>query len=304
MVKTNTRNLLDPRTLEFSWKLPILSSITTPPSNPKNGARHRIIGVATGVWAGKENQIAIYDADGESWFYETYTEGSVLYDFGASDFRYVKSDLSWEQFDKIPLAISDVTGLQTELNGKSSVGHLHAIADVTGLQTALNAKEDSLPSKIGESLKYLRVNVGEDGFEFSAVSGGSTSFADDVFDVHDEADVTKIVKIDAGTLIPTGTIITLKIKNENGTVPTLESNQVFSALVQALTMVATNSMTTDKLVLSDASTDPLVNGEIQNNSGVVKVKTNGVVKNLGSLSETDEVTVNGVTLPLGTWLLI
>jgi hypothetical protein len=35
-------------------------------------------------------------------------------------------------------AISDVSGLQTELDGKSNVGHLHTIADVSGLQTELN----------------------------------------------------------------------------------------------------------------------------------------------------------------------
>ena len=100
-MKINTRNELDNRTLENSWKLPVLSSITTPPSTPNNGDRHRIIATALGVWAGKENQIAIYDKDNEEWFYETYGEGSVLYDLGANDFRYVKNDLSWEQFDKI-----------------------------------------------------------------------------------------------------------------------------------------------------------------------------------------------------------
>ena len=36
-------------------------------------------------------------------------------------------------------AISDVTGLQTALDGKAPTTHTHIIADVTGLQTALNA---------------------------------------------------------------------------------------------------------------------------------------------------------------------
>jgi hypothetical protein len=38
--------------------------------------------------------------------------------------------------------ISDVTGLQTALDGKSNVGHTHVISDVTGLQTALDSKSD------------------------------------------------------------------------------------------------------------------------------------------------------------------
>lgn len=37
--------------------------------------------------------------------------------------------------------ISDVTGLQTALDGKAALIHIHAIADVTGLQTALDARE-------------------------------------------------------------------------------------------------------------------------------------------------------------------
>lgn len=40
-------------------------------------------------------------------------------------------------------AISDVTGLQTALDGKASSSHSHAISDVTGLQTALDGKAAS-----------------------------------------------------------------------------------------------------------------------------------------------------------------
>ena len=55
-------------------------------------------------------------------------------------------------------AIADVTGLQTELDGKAAsihthvkaditdFAHTHAIADVTGLQDALDAKQDALPA--------------------------------------------------------------------------------------------------------------------------------------------------------------
>jgi hypothetical protein len=39
-----------------------------------------------------------------------------------------------------PFAISDVTGLQTALDGKSATGHGHVISDVTGLQTAIDEK--------------------------------------------------------------------------------------------------------------------------------------------------------------------
>lgn len=300
MTKINTRNELDPRTLENSWKLPVLSSIDTPPVSPVNGARYRIIATATGEWEGKENQIAIYDADNVAWFYETYGEGSVVYDFNANDYRYVKADLSWEQFDKIPLAISDVTGLQSALDDK--LESPIAISDVTDLQTSLDAKEPLLPSKTGNSLKVLRVNAGEDGFEFAVISGVS-SFADNVFDVHDEADVTKIMKLDIGTNVSTETTVTKKIQDGDGTFAELEGDQVFDANVQAETMNANDSLTTDKVVLPDSATDPLVDGEIQNNGGVVKVKSNGTVRNVG-LSAEDDLTINGVTKKVKEWFFV
>jgi hypothetical protein len=40
------------------------------------------------------------------------------------------------------LAIADVAGLQTELDGKALAAHTHAIADTTGLQAALDLKAD------------------------------------------------------------------------------------------------------------------------------------------------------------------
>lgn len=241
MGKINTRNEIDNRTLENSWKLPILSSITTPPSTPNNGDRHRIIATATGIWAGKENQIAIYDKDNEAWFFETYPEGAVLYDFNANDYRYVKADGSWEQFDKIPLAISNVTGLQTILDLKDTIENHDA--DVTTINASIATKEPLLPSKTDESLKFLRVNVSEDGFEFSAVLGGQVTFTDIEFDIHDEADVTKIIKIDVGTNIPTVTTRTYKAPNGDGTWMLLE-------LAQTITQTLTSSKDGNVLIPS------------------------------------------------------
>ena len=40
----------------------------------------------------------------------------------------------------VVIAISDLSGLQTALDGKASTSHSHAISDVTGLQTALDLK--------------------------------------------------------------------------------------------------------------------------------------------------------------------
>jgi hypothetical protein len=50
-------------------------------------------------------------------------------------------------------AISDITNLQTSLNGKANTSHTHVITDVTGLQTALDNKlDDSQATVFGLSL--------------------------------------------------------------------------------------------------------------------------------------------------------
>jgi hypothetical protein len=40
-------------------------------------------------------------------------------------------------------SISDISNLQTSLDGKASISHVHAVSDVTGLQTALDGKQAS-----------------------------------------------------------------------------------------------------------------------------------------------------------------
>ena len=50
--------------------------------------------------------------------------------------------------------ISDVTNLQTSLDGKAASSHVHAIADVTGLQTALDGTAASDHVHAGGGLGY------------------------------------------------------------------------------------------------------------------------------------------------------
>lgn len=47
--------------------------------------------------------------------------------------------------------ISGVTGLQTALDGKSTIAHSHIVSDVTGLQTALDAKVGTGDSRLTDS---------------------------------------------------------------------------------------------------------------------------------------------------------
>ena len=51
--------------------------LATPPATPTNGDRYLVPAAATGVWAGKTNQIAVRIAD--AWEYHTPTIGWLCY---------------------------------------------------------------------------------------------------------------------------------------------------------------------------------------------------------------------------------
>lgn len=72
-------------------------------------------------------------------------------------------------------AISDVTGLQTALDGKAASSHTHTIAQVTGLQTALDGKLSTsgkaADSELVDGIDSSRIIYGDGGF-------GSTSWSD------------------------------------------------------------------------------------------------------------------------------
>ena len=246
MTVTNTRNPLDPRTLEMSWKLPIMDSINTPPTNPKNGDRYRIVSPATGLWENKENQIAIYDESKTEWFYETYGEGSVLYDLGANDYRYVKEDGSWQQFDKLVLAISDVTGLQTILDSKKDSPVI--ISDIATLQNTLDSKEPLLPSKIGNAGLFIKVNIGENGFEYGV--GGSGGIDPDTVTDTEIAEHTssKITITNKSQL--NSALVYLDGANE----PTVDNTGILGTATKRLASVRAVLIQSGDIILSDKKT--------------------------------------------------
>jgi hypothetical protein len=136
---------------------------------------------------------------------------------------------------------SDITNLTTDLSNKSAVGHTHSASDITGtavltndsrlsdartplshthpisdvtsLQTSLDGKEPSLPTKTGQSLKYLRVNAGETALEWNTVSGAG------------EANTQTNQGTGEGTLAKTKVGVDLPIKSlKQGTNITLTNN--------------------------------------------------------------------------------
>ena len=60
-----------------------------------------------------------------------------------SDVTGLQSALNGKAASSHSHAVSDVTGLQNALDGKAASSHSHAVSDVTGLQDALDAKADA-----------------------------------------------------------------------------------------------------------------------------------------------------------------
>lgn len=77
-------------------------------------------------------------------------------------------------------AISDVTGLQTALDGKASSTHAHAISDVTGLQTALDSKQDVLVSGVNIKTINSESLLGSGNIVITGGGGGGGSIATDI----------------------------------------------------------------------------------------------------------------------------
>ena len=56
--------------------------------------------------------------------------------------------------------ISNVAGLQAELDGKADVGHTHSVSNVIGLQDALDGKADSFTGFTGSVTVVTGVDFG------------------------------------------------------------------------------------------------------------------------------------------------
>jgi|SRR6185437_13171163 len=123
MTTKNSDNPNSPRISSVTWLLPVLNNQNTPPTIPKDGDRYRVTSVASGAWVGKEDYIAIYDADALKWVFEHLEEAQIWYDFTSKNWHYFANGHVLTQFDKIPLAESDVSGLVADLASKAPIIH-------------------------------------------------------------------------------------------------------------------------------------------------------------------------------------
>lgn len=75
----------------------VVDRATTPPGSPANEALYLIIATATGIWAGKENQLAYWLTSTNAWQYVTPREGMIVH-VNDEDVFYKYDGSAWAIF--------------------------------------------------------------------------------------------------------------------------------------------------------------------------------------------------------------
>lgn len=125
----------------WDWQESVLSRTNTPPGSPVTGARYLITAVASGAWAGKENQIAEWE--GAAWAYTVPTKGcttrseadNTLYTFDGTTWGNIGGAVSHGSLTN--LTADDHTQYLRADGTRTMTGDLalgsHAISGVTTL---------------------------------------------------------------------------------------------------------------------------------------------------------------------------
>lgn len=100
-------------------------------------------------------------------------KAAVSHSHAISDVTNLQTSLDGKASSSHSHAISDVTNLQTTLDGKASSSHSHIISDVTGLQTALDGKAASSHSHAISDVTGLQTAL--DGKQATLGTGSITS---------------------------------------------------------------------------------------------------------------------------------
>jgi hypothetical protein len=81
---------------------PVIDLLNTPPASPTDGDRYRIGTAPTGVWVGKNNQLAEWDAGTSAWVYTVPVTDNIVFQTATSTtFRYNGS--GWVQWAGTPI---------------------------------------------------------------------------------------------------------------------------------------------------------------------------------------------------------
>jgi len=102
-----------PELSSYEWQKSVQNIRSSPPVTPLKGDRHIIGSNASGIWSGKENQIAEYD---DAWEYTIPFEGMTVY---VNDYhRTLQFNIFWDETTAIGRCVvrSENTGRTLTLN--------------------------------------------------------------------------------------------------------------------------------------------------------------------------------------------
>lgn len=85
----------------------VVDRITTPPGSPANEALYIIAATATGVWAGKENQLAYWLTSANAWQYITPREGMLVH-VNDEDVYYKYTGSAWSVLETVGTSLAVV----------------------------------------------------------------------------------------------------------------------------------------------------------------------------------------------------
>lgn len=147
----------------------ISRTLTTPPGSPTDGDAYVVAATATGAWAGKENDLAVYEA--AAWSFYTPLTGYLMY--CAADGEHITFDgSSWLSFtDALPFLASSggtITGDLVMEDGSPSlqmdttaVSGAQSFMRMSGARTSLSGVlaqidyDNNAPAELGTAAQWL-----------------------------------------------------------------------------------------------------------------------------------------------------
>lgn len=135
---------------------------TAPPGSPNDGDLHIVGTGATGAWAGQDNNLARYVAEGDFWqFYDAGTQVRIVLNLDDGGL-YAWTGSTW----------APVAG-----GGSTSWGSITGtLSDQTDLQSALNAKADNAYTIVTEASAFTAAPGTHDGLTRLVLAGGDVTF--------------------------------------------------------------------------------------------------------------------------------
>ena len=169
----------------------ISRTLTTPPGSPTDGDAYVVAATATGAWAGKENDLAVYEA--AAWSFYTPLTGYLMY--CAADGEHITFDGSaWLSFtDALPFLPSTGGNISGDVRAPGlGVGGatpdalnkfafygtnmlFHSVASIDATFSKGGAGDDaSFSFKTGFSTRAITGLLGSDDYSIKVSSDGST----------------------------------------------------------------------------------------------------------------------------------